>query len=68
MPTPPRRPAIGPRPPKPRSPESVQPSNEQIRNRAYSIYEARTRNGQPGDAVSDWLKAEQELRASPERV
>jgi hypothetical protein len=36
--------------------------DEQIRQRAYGIYEMRCREGMPGDAVSDWLRAEQELR------
>ncbi len=35
-------------------------SEEQIRARAYEIYLAR--EGEPGDELSDWLKAEAELR------
>ena len=35
---------------------------ETIRVRAYEIFETRTNNGQDGDAVSDWLEAERELR------
>lgn len=35
-------------------------SEEQIRARAYEIYLAR--EGGPGDELSDWLKAEAELR------
>jgi len=35
---------------------------ERIRARAYEIYQAR--RGGPGDAISDWLQAERELRAS----
>src|SRR5690606_16442600 len=31
---------------------------ERIQARAYEIYEARTREGSPGDAMSDWLQAE----------
>lgn len=34
---------------------------ERIQARAYEIYEARTREGSPGDAMSDWLQAEREL-------
>lgn len=36
------------------------PSEEQIRVRAYEIYLAR--NGGPGDELSDWFEAEAELR------
>lgn len=32
---------------------------EQIRNRAYELYLAR--NGGPGSALEDWLRAEAEL-------
>jgi hypothetical protein len=32
---------------------------ERIQARAYEIF--RSRNGGPGDAVSDWLRAEAEL-------
>lgn len=37
-------------------------SEQQVRERAYRIYQARMREGVPGDPVSDWLRAEQELR------
>ncbi len=40
-------------------------SDEQIRRRAYEIY--LRRNGGPGDARSDWLQAETELRGKPAR-
>ncbi len=40
-------------------------TDEQIRQRAYEIY--RRRNGGPGDARSDWLQAEAELRGKPLR-
>jgi hypothetical protein len=36
--------------------------NEQIRKRAYQIYLSRVREDVPGDPVSDWVRAEQELR------
>lgn len=35
---------------------------EQVREYAYRIYLSRLREGVPGDAASDWLRAEQELR------
>jgi Protein of unknown function (DUF2934) len=38
-----------------------QPTEDEIRERAYQIYNAR--NGGPGDEVNDWLKAEAELKA-----
>jgi hypothetical protein len=36
------------------------PSHEEIRCRAYEIY--LERNGLPGDALDDWLRAERELQ------
>lgn len=36
---------------------------EQIREYAYKIYLSRQREGVPGDPVTDWLRAEKELRA-----
>jgi hypothetical protein len=38
------------------------PIDSEIRQRAYEIYTARGGWGSSGDAVSDWLQAEQELR------
>ena len=38
---------------------------EQIRMRAYQIYLSRLREDVPGDPATDWLRAEQELRAWP---
>ena len=37
-------------------------TEEQIRHRAYEIFLSRLREDVPGDPVSDWLRAEQELR------
>jgi hypothetical protein len=36
------------------------PGSEEVARRAYEIY--LSRNGAPGDPVSDWLTAEAELR------
>ena len=36
------------------------PSHEEIKRRAYEIY--LERNGLPGDALDDWLRAERELQ------
>jgi len=35
---------------------------EIIRRIAYRIYQERQRLGLPGDALSDWLKAEEEYK------
>jgi hypothetical protein len=35
-------------------------SHEEIKRRAYEIY--RERDGLPGDALDDWLRAERELQ------
>jgi DUF2934 family protein len=40
---------------------SVEPSEEQIRLRAYFISERRRRFALPGDAASDWLEARRQL-------
>jgi hypothetical protein len=40
---------------------ATQPTRNEIRIRAYEIYIAR--GDAPGDALSDWLAAERELRA-----
>ena len=44
---------------------TAEPSPDQIRRRAYEYFLAR--NGGPGDALADWLRAEAELRAEYER-
>ncbi len=36
-------------------------THENIETRAYDIYRGRQRDGIPGDAQSDWLRAEREL-------
>ncbi len=42
--------------------EAVGPSENEIRQRAHEIYVQRLRTGTPGDARSDWLIAEGQLR------
>jgi hypothetical protein len=37
-------------------------SHLQIRQRAYEIFQERRQTGRKGDALSDWLEAEQEIR------
>ena len=39
----------------------IEPTDEQIRERAYEYYASR--GGAPGDPVADWLQAERELRS-----
>jgi DUF2934 family protein len=41
---------------------NTSPSEQQIRERAYQIYQAR--GGQDGNEVSDWVAAERELKES----
>jgi hypothetical protein len=41
---------------------NTSPSEQQIRERAYEIYQAR--GGQDGNEVSDWVAAERELQES----
>jgi len=40
---------------------------ERIRRRAYLLFEERQHAGVPGDPVSDWLRAERELSATPQQ-
>ncbi len=40
--------------------DKPQPTEDEIRKRAYEIYCAR--NGGPGSELDDWLKAENELK------
>ncbi len=47
--------------PCPTTDAATKPTEEQIQQRAFEI--SLTRNGAPGDPLSDWLQAEQELRA-----
>ncbi len=42
------------------------PSQDMIRARAYELYENRGR--EPGQDKEDWLRAEQEIRASAGRL
>jgi hypothetical protein len=45
----------------------AEPSDEQIRLRAYFISERRRRFGLPGDAESDWLEAKRQLLSDAPR-
>jgi hypothetical protein len=40
----------------------VVPTHDQVRHRAYEIYDARCHNGACGDALADWIAAEAELK------
>ena len=44
----------------PKAPHEVAVPSDMIRTRAFEIFEER--NGEPGDAMSDWILAENELR------
>jgi len=41
--------------------QTIQPTDEQIRTRAYFISERRRRFDLPGDANDDWLEAKRQL-------
>jgi|GEM_PF-3165136 len=45
-------------------PAGSQDLEARIRARAFEIFQHRMRCGIPGDAVSDWLQAEREIRAA----
>lgn len=40
-------------------------TEEQVRQRAYQLFLSRQREGVPGDPITDWVRAEQELRNRP---
>lgn len=45
----------------PRDPDTqTPPADDQIRQRAYEIFQAR--GGEPGHGLDDWLHAERELK------
>jgi len=46
-----------------RAPARTDPSEEEIRRRAYELYERR--GGVPGHEHDDWTRAERELRGEP---
>jgi hypothetical protein len=47
--------------------QGAEPSDEQIRLRAYFISERRRRFALPGDAESDWLEARRQLLSETRR-
>lgn len=47
--------------------EKPQPARAEIEKRAREIYENRVAKNLPGDAESDWLQAEKELRSGKKK-
>ena len=47
--------------------EFQQPSNDEIANRAYLIYQHRTQTGQAGTPEQDWYQAIGQLTLTAER-
>lgn len=58
--TPPRVAVAGPESPI----REMKPTAEDIRKKAYELYQARAKAGRPGDSTTDWLEAERQLRTS----
>jgi hypothetical protein len=52
---------VGPKPSAAKSRRTIEPSDEQIRTRAYFISERRRRFDLPGDANDDWIEAKRQL-------
>lgn len=42
-------------------------TDDDIRSRAFAIYELRQALGEPGDALSDWIQAELELNGKNDK-
>ncbi len=40
-------------------------AEDQVRLRAYELYQERLRTGTAGDPLSDWFQAESAVRAAP---
>jgi hypothetical protein len=38
------------------------PREDDVRRRAFEIYQQRSKQGSPGSAIDDWVQAERELR------
>jgi hypothetical protein len=51
-----------------RSRQKSRDTSEDVRRRAYEIYQERCRNNADGDSFSDWLRAEQEVGGQAEFV
>jgi hypothetical protein len=47
---------------KPQQKPSLESFQEEIRKRAEDIYKQRAAANKPGDALSDWLQAEKEIK------
>jgi hypothetical protein len=58
-------PATNAEPQNERSQQATPSGEDRIRIRAYELYEKR--NGAPGDAESDWYRAEAELESDSEK-
>jgi hypothetical protein len=61
--TPELAPALAAVPMRPKAARLTEPSDEEIRLRAYFISKHRSRFALPGDADSDWREAKQQLRS-----
>ena len=40
-------------------------SDDEIRLRAFELYQMRIQSNQPGDEAGDWVEAERQLRTQP---
>jgi hypothetical protein len=54
--------------PQPISEPQVPVTQEDISRRAYEISQERQANGQPGDALGDWVQAQQDLAQATESI
>jgi hypothetical protein len=48
---------------KPDSPVRLEDYIEKVKARAFKIFLERERNGKPGDEISDWVQAENEIKS-----
>lgn len=66
-PKPTKKPAPKAAPPAAKQPAGKKPELnaflDEVKKRAYAIYQERTKTKTKGDQLSDWLKAEKEIKA-----
>ena len=45
------------------SPVRLEDYIDKVKSRAFEVYLERERNGKPGDEISDWVQAENEIKS-----
>jgi hypothetical protein len=48
---------------KTKAPERLEDLIEKIKARSFEVYLSRVESGKPGDEISDWVRAENDIKA-----